>query len=84
MGLITWYILFALTTAFAALYELVGPVLRQIEAVTPEDNLIKNKLLSYVVFFGLSVLCAPMLIIACLVPSTGEAFRRVLLQSLVG
>lgn len=66
------------------MYELVGPVLLQIESVNPQDQLIDNKFLSYLVFFGMSVLCAPFLIVACIVPTAGETFRRVLLQSLVG
>lgn len=78
------YGIFALTTALVAMYELVGPVLKEVELLNPEDQLIDNKLLSYAVFFGMSVLCAPFLIIACLVPTAGETFRRVLLQSLVG
>jgi len=66
------------------MYELIGPVLREVELVNPEDQLIDNKVLSYFVFFLMSILCAPFLIIACLVPRAGDAFRRLLLESLVG
>lgn len=84
MAVIYWYLLFALTTAFAAMYELVVPVLEEVALHNPEDNLVQNKTLSYVVFFLMAVISAPFLIIACLVPSAGETFRRVLLESLVG
>lgn len=79
-----WYILFALTTALVSMYELIGPVLQKLELTNPEDQLIDNKLLSYTVFFGMSILCAPFLIVACIVPKAGDSFRRILLQSLAG
>lgn len=84
MSVLAWYFIFALTTAFAAMYELIGPVLQLVELTNPEDQLISNKPLTYLVFFMMSILCAPFLIVACIVPAAGNTFRQVLLKSLVG
>lgn len=84
MEVILWYFLFASTTSFAALYEIVGPVLRELEVHNPEDNMIQNKYLSYFVFFGMGLLFAPLLLLPCLVPSVGESFRLTLLKALMG
>lgn len=84
MDLIYYYGLFALSTAIAAHYELILPVLREVEILEPEDSLIKNKVVTNITAFILSILSAPILIIPTIIPSAGETFRRTLVQELVG
>jgi hypothetical protein len=84
MGVIWFYLLFALTTAIAAHYELIAPVMREFALRNPEDNLVKHKWLSHGVMFLVGILVAPVLIFPTLIPSVGEAFRSVLVESLAG
>jgi hypothetical protein len=79
MEYVLGYILFATTTAFVAIYELLHPVvlLRQSED-PPADNIP----LVYATFFLLSILAAPAIILSCLIPEWGIRFREALKKSL--
>lgn len=65
-----WYILFAVTTGFVSIYELLHPVV--VGRVAP----IENRFLVYVTFFLICVLVAPVVFLSCIVPSMGERFRN--------
>lgn len=82
MGLIEFYILFALTTAVVVIYELVWPVIQQIRLTHSELNVARQWKLTLTVFFVMSFAVAPLLIIPCLWPSKGERFRNTLYTSL--
>jgi hypothetical protein len=83
MGLIEWYVLFAVTTACAACYELYWPVLKSLQLSHPELQIVQNIWLSMGVFFGLTLLVAPVTILPCVVPSMGERFRHKFWETLL-
>lgn len=80
MEVMFWYSLFALATSFTCLYELVKPVINQLDS---KNVIVEYKYISYITFFLLSVLLAPLVIFPCIVPSAGNRFREALLTSLV-
>lgn len=82
MELTTAYILFALTTAVVAIYELIWPVMQQIRITHSELNVAKQWKLTVGVFFIMSFAVAPLILIPCLWPSKGERFRKTLYASL--
>jgi hypothetical protein len=84
MEVITAYGLFALTTAIAAHYELINPVLKELSLREPDDNLALNPIITHIVAFLLSLLVAPFIVIPTLIPSAGETFRHTLITSLIG
>lgn len=84
MEIIALYGLFALTTAFTAHYELIGPVLFELEMTHPDDMMIENRSLSNMVFLVASFLFAPLVIIPCIVPSIGERVRNTMVMTLRG
>lgn len=82
MGLIEVYIIFAITTALATIYELILPVLRQLKTTNPELIVVKNWKLTVFSFFIMSLVIAPLVLIPCLWPSRGEEFRKTLYTQL--
>lgn len=83
MGVIGWYVLFALTTAIVAYYELIGPTIFQLEIIEPENNLIRYKFITMIIVVVSNFVIAPLIILPCLVPSMGTRFRAALLNSLL-
>lgn len=82
MELMYAYLLFALTTAVVAIYELIWPVMQQIRLTHSELNVAKQWKLTVTVFFVMSFMVAPLVLIPCLWPSKGESFRKTLYTSL--
>jgi len=74
------YALFALTTAFAGMYELIHPTIVRRNLHTPQLNYTS---LYYLVFFCLSLLTAPALFLCAIVPAYAEMFRNTLYTSLM-
>lgn len=75
------YLLFAATTAFCAVYELISPTMKSIQA--KGVDLPAATWLYYVVSFILSLLTAPVLFLMCIVPSWGLTFRFALEEALL-
>lgn len=65
------YCLFALTTAFTSVYELLVPVLQQQE----KEGKVEYLVLIYITFFVFSILIAPFVFMSCIIPTMGERFR---------
>jgi hypothetical protein len=82
MGLIEVYLLFAATTAVVSIYELVWPVLQQLSLTHTELNVVQHTKITVFVFFVMSFVMAPFLLVPCLWPSKGERFRNTLYISL--
>ena len=82
MSLFTFYVLCAITTAVVAVYELFWPVISQLRLTHKELNIVKYWKIAIATFFVLSVLVAPLVLPACLIPSSGERFRRALAVNL--
>lgn len=79
MTLIYIYMLFALTTAFAAVYEILMPVINRKLA---EGAKVDGVVTTYIVFFFMAILIAPMLFFSCIIPSMGVRFRNALYDGL--
>jgi uncharacterized membrane protein len=82
MDLVGWYLLFAVTTSLASIYELWSPVMGQLSREEPDHNMIQYKFISYMIFFTSGVLLAPIMVFSCIIPSFSERFRTALLKSL--
>lgn len=57
------------------------PVLSELE---PDNNLAENKFMTYLVFTIMSIIMAPVIFIACIVPSKTEQFKIALAKSIRG
>jgi uncharacterized membrane protein YdjX (TVP38/TMEM64 family) len=79
MSFIFIYILFAVTTGLTSLLEILMPVIgrRRIEGLATE-----NTLMTYLVFFCMATILAPLLFLSCIIPSMGERFRSSLYDGL--
>ena len=82
MGMITAYLLFALTTAICAFYELIYPVILSLDNKSKTSIVSTQPVTTYVVLFVLSFVFAPVLLLPCLIPGMGDTFRDVLEVSL--
>ena len=77
-----YYLVFALATALAALYELFYPVVKEIRQTLPESMVARKwglTLFSLVVF---ATVVAPFVFPSCIVPKLGARFRHVLFEQL--
>lgn len=79
MEFLFFYTLFALTTAFAAIYQILIPVVGFRES---EGHTIESKFIVYIVFFCLTVLMAPVMFFSCIVPSMCDRFQGALYKGL--
>lgn len=69
MEVFGWYALFAVTTAFVSILELLHPV------VSSRKEEVEYKSILYPTFFIICLLAAPLVFLSCIVPSMGERFR---------
>lgn len=76
MGLIEYYIIFALTTAIACWYEFYWPVMQEAKSQGIENVTTNNPILSSVVYIIISTVIAPVLIIPFLSTEKSEQFRN--------
>lgn len=83
MGYLELYILFALTTALAATYELFVPVLNLIKEKAPKSMVGRSPKTMLIVLFLMALVCAPLLIVPVLLPGSGEVFRLKLVEQLI-
>lgn len=72
------YCLFAATTAFASVYELLMPVIM----AKAKDSKVEYQYIMYITFFFFALLIAPLVFLSCIIPSVGERFREALDQGL--
>ena len=72
------YCLFALTTAFSAVYELLMPVV----TLEEKEGKVEYKVVMYITFFFFSILIAPLVFFSCIKPSMGDRFRDALRKGL--
>lgn len=80
MGLIDYYLIFAITTAIFALVDVFGPALRDAQEDGINNILTQNPKLSMCVYLVLTVIMAPFIILPLLVPNMNERFRVSLTQ----
>jgi uncharacterized membrane protein len=73
------YALFALTTAFTSLYEILMPVINRRSKEGLETD---STFMTYIIFFCMAFVLAPLLFLSCILPSMGERFRSSLYDGL--
>lgn len=76
MGLIEYYIIFALTTAIACWYEFYWPVMREAKELGIENVTTNNPVLSSVVYIMISTVIAPVLVVPFFSSKKSELFRQ--------
>jgi hypothetical protein len=76
------YALFALTTALTSAILLMRPVLKDLEREEPLNTMIEYKFITYLTFGVISILVAPIMFLACIVPDKNNTFRDTLAKSL--
>lgn len=76
MGLIEYYLIFALTTSIFALIDVFIPTLNQAREDGVANVLTENPKLSVLVYFFLTTLIAPFVILPLIVPSMNTRFKN--------
>jgi uncharacterized membrane protein YdjX (TVP38/TMEM64 family) len=76
MGLIEYYLIFAITTSIFAIIDVFIPELNNARQEGVRNVLTENPKLSVTVYFVLTVLIAPFVILPLLVPSMNVRFRN--------
>lgn len=84
MGILSFLALIALTTAFAAMYELFIPAMQDLEIENPNDPMLSNRWLTYVVMFLLAILFFVPLLPIVVTPGLSTRFRNGIVRGLVG
>lgn len=79
MSFTDWYLLFCLTTAVCAVWELLVPVMN---TEKEESGKIDAEVLIYLVFFTMSIILAPLVFLSCINPSMGDRFKDSLYNGL--
>lgn len=82
MEYIITYFIFCLTTALMAVAFLLKPVLLNVKKNQPLNPVIQYTSISYIVFFSVSMILAPMMFLSVIVPSFGDRFRFTLGETL--
>lgn len=83
MDFLTVYILFAVTTALAALYELYWPVIKNLRQNNPDGMISKNWKTALIALVIGGLVLAPILVFSTVIPSYSNRFRDALYSSLV-
>lgn len=79
MTFILLYGLFAITTAFAGLYEIIFPVISEQKLLEGKVN---DQTLIYIVSFCIFAIIAPLIFFACIIPSYNEKYKTYLSKGL--
>lgn len=81
MTFLGFYFLFCLTTAIVSIYEILMPVIRDMVAEDKNAYIAKSPLL-YLIHFCVTMLLAPLVFWAVIIPSVGEKYRQGLFNGL--
>lgn len=82
MSFISFYILFAVTTAIVAVYELFWPVISQLKITHKDIDVIKHWKTSLTTLFVGALLFAPVIFPLCIVPTWSNKFKDFLAREL--
>ena len=83
MGLIEYYIIFALATACACCYEFFWPTIEEARVLGVQNEFTEYPVLSAIIYIGISTIVAPILVIPLLSTKSGERFRNGLRNTIV-
>lgn len=81
MSVLTMYLLFALTTALTAMYELFLPILKEYAVLEPTDVLSENPIMARFICFVGSLVFAPVIFPIAIIPSMSTWFKKSLLDA---
>lgn len=81
MTLLGFYVLFCLTTAIVSLYEILAPVARDMIANDENADIARSPML-YIVHFCVTLVMAPIVFSAVIIPSVGDRYRAGLYNGL--
>ena len=76
--LLEFYILFALSTAIFALFELFLPVVLNVSKLDPTAMVARNKFTTILTLLVMAVILAPVIFPACIFPGMSARFREAL------
>jgi uncharacterized membrane protein YdjX (TVP38/TMEM64 family) len=76
MGFIEYYIIFALTTSIFALIDVFIPILNEVRADEVSNVLTENPKLSCFVYFCITTIVAPFVVLPIVIPSMNVRFRE--------
>jgi SNF family Na+-dependent transporter len=76
--LLEFYILFALSTAIFALFELFLPVVLNVSKLDPNAMVARNKFTTVLTLLVMAVILAPVIFPACIFPAMSARFREAL------
>jgi uncharacterized membrane protein YdjX (TVP38/TMEM64 family) len=76
MGLIEYYLIFALTTSLFALIDIFYPTLKRAQAEGVDNTLTQNPKLSYFVYVCITTIIAPLVFLPLIIPSLNQRFRE--------
>jgi hypothetical protein len=76
------YVIFAIATSLASLYVILSPVLNSISKYKPDNLLLENKFLTYLVFAIMFFFAAPVLFFIYMIADYTESFKIGLENSL--
>ena len=79
MELLSLYAIFAIATAFSAIYQILMPV---VAVRQDEGHVVESKFVVYTTFFILTVMLAPIIFFSCIIPSMCDRFQGALYKGL--
>lgn len=82
MGLIEYYLIFALTTSIMALIDVFLPTLNQARRDGISNVLTENPKLSVLVYLVITAIIAPLILLPLLIPSMNTRFRNSLADTI--
>lgn len=83
MGLIEFYIIFALATGITSWYLFYAPAFKEAKLLNAESESLKHPVFSGIVYIILATLVAPVIFPPIIFTKTGERFKNGLLNSLL-
>lgn len=83
MGLLEFYIIFAATTATAAVYELWWPIFTDLKKLSPTNPVVNHWILALFTYWIMAFITAPILFFACVIPGLGNRYKDRLILTLL-
>lgn len=76
MGLIEYYLIFALATGLAVYYDIMHPLIKDAKLADVENTFTKNTLTTGLIYITIISIIAPIMIIIFVVPSLNARYRE--------
>jgi len=82
MTIFEWYLLIALTTSIYSMFDVYIPVMLKAKTNSVSNVLTNNFKLSCFIFFCVTMVMTPFIILPLLIPSMNNRFRESLLKNI--